>query len=72
MDAGWRDVHGMPLTLRRTALRAAPDGANVAIAAKTESPHPTLEGTIYTAPRRNHFSSPSSVLARSTSGVSKP
>src|SRR5438552_11347191 len=31
------------------ALRAARDGANVAIAAKTESPHPTLEGTIYTA-----------------------
>jgi citronellol/citronellal dehydrogenase len=31
------------------ALRAARDGANVAIAAKTKSPHPTLEGTIYTA-----------------------
>src|SRR5262244_2601345 len=31
------------------ALRAARDGANVAIAAKTESPHPKLEGTIYTA-----------------------
>ncbi len=31
------------------ALRAAKDGANVAIAAKTDTPHPTLEGTIHTA-----------------------
>ena len=31
------------------ALRAARDGANVAIAAKTTEPHPTLPGTIYTA-----------------------
>ena len=31
------------------ALRAARDGANVAIAAKTASPHPKLPGTIYTA-----------------------
>ncbi len=31
------------------ALRAARDGANVAIAAKTESPHPKLPGTIHTA-----------------------
>ncbi|MAY88222.1 MAG: short chain dehydrogenase [Pseudooceanicola sp.] len=31
------------------ALRAAQDGANVAIAAKTAEPHPTLPGTIYTA-----------------------
>ena len=31
------------------ALRAAKDGANVAIAAKTAEPHPKLEGTIYTA-----------------------
>jgi citronellol/citronellal dehydrogenase len=31
------------------ALRCARDGANVAIAAKTETPHPRLEGTIYTA-----------------------
>jgi citronellol/citronellal dehydrogenase len=30
-------------------LKAARDGANVAIAAKTETPHPKLEGTIYTA-----------------------
>jgi citronellol/citronellal dehydrogenase len=31
------------------AIRAARDGANIAIAAKTETPHPKLEGTIYTA-----------------------
>src|SRR5689334_21210956 len=31
------------------ALRAARDGANVAIAAKTEAPHPKLPGTIHTA-----------------------
>ncbi len=31
------------------ALRAARDGANIAIAAKTEKPHPKLAGTIFTA-----------------------
>jgi citronellol/citronellal dehydrogenase len=31
------------------ALRAARDGANVAIAAKTAEPHPSLPGTIHTA-----------------------
>jgi citronellol/citronellal dehydrogenase len=31
------------------ALRAARDGANIVIAAKTTEPHPKLEGTIYTA-----------------------
>jgi citronellol/citronellal dehydrogenase len=30
-------------------LRAARDGANIAIAAKTAEPHPKLKGTIYTA-----------------------
>src|SRR5882757_2738836 len=30
-------------------LRAAKDGANVVIAAKTAEPHPKLPGTIYTA-----------------------
>lgn len=34
---------------KEIALRAARDGANVAIAAKTAEPHPKLEGTIYTA-----------------------
>jgi citronellol/citronellal dehydrogenase len=31
------------------AVRAARDGANVALLAKTETPHPRLEGTIHTA-----------------------
>src|SRR5947209_16799467 len=31
------------------AMRAARDGANIAIAAKTAEPHPKLKGTIYTA-----------------------
>src|SRR6266478_230566 len=31
------------------ALRAARDGANLVIAAKTDAPHPKLEGTIYPA-----------------------
>jgi citronellol/citronellal dehydrogenase len=33
------------------ALRAARDGANVALLAKTAEPHPKLEGTVYTAAR---------------------
>jgi citronellol/citronellal dehydrogenase len=31
------------------ALRAAADGANIAILAKTDTPHPKLEGTVHTA-----------------------
>ena len=31
------------------ALRAARDGANVAVVAKTAEPHPKLPGTIFTA-----------------------
>ena len=31
------------------AKRAAADGANIVIAAKTAAPHATLPGTIYTA-----------------------
>src|SRR5213080_3513039 len=31
------------------ALRAARDGANVALVAKTAEPHPKLEGTVFTA-----------------------
>ncbi len=31
------------------ALKAAADGANIAVAAKTSEPHPKLEGTIHTA-----------------------
>ena len=33
------------------ALRAARDGANITVAAKTEEPHPKLPGTIYSAAR---------------------
>jgi len=33
------------------ALRAARDGANIVVAAKTEEPHPKLPGTIHTAAR---------------------
>jgi citronellol/citronellal dehydrogenase len=33
------------------ALRAARDGANIVVAAKTEEPHPKLPGTIYSAAR---------------------
>ena len=31
------------------ALRAAREGANVVVAAKTAAPHPKLPGTVYTA-----------------------
>src|SRR4029079_17967744 len=31
------------------ALRAARDGANVALMAKTDAPHPKLEGTVHSA-----------------------
>jgi citronellol/citronellal dehydrogenase len=34
------------------ALRAAADGANVALLAKTAEPHPKLEGTVYTAAQK--------------------
>ncbi len=34
------------------ALKAAADGANIAVAAKTTEPHPKLEGTIHTAAER--------------------
>lgn len=36
---------------RAIALRAARDGANIAIAAKTSEPHPRLPGTIHTTAR---------------------
>jgi len=40
---------GIGLTI---ALRAARDGSNIEIAAKTAKPHPSLPGTIYTATTR--------------------
>ena len=36
------------------ALKAARDGANVVIAAKTADPHPKLPGTIYTAAKESN------------------
>ena len=56
-----RDLKGKTLFItgasrgigRAIALRAARDGANVAIAAKTAEPHPKLPGTIHTAARRS-------------------
>jgi NAD(P)-dependent dehydrogenase (short-subunit alcohol dehydrogenase family) len=38
---------------RAIALRAARDGANVAIAAKSSVPNPKLPGTIHSAPKRS-------------------
>ena len=35
------------------ALKAAQDGANIVIAAKTAEPHPKLPGTIYTAAKES-------------------
>ena len=37
------------------ALRAAADGANIVVAAKTTEPHPTLPGTIYTAAKESEY-----------------
>lgn len=38
---------------KEIALKAARDGANVTIAAKTADPNPKLEGTIYTAAKES-------------------
>lgn len=35
------------------ALKAAQDGANIVIAAKTAEPHPKLPGTIFTAAKES-------------------
>lgn len=55
MNADLRSLNGKTLFVtgasrgigRAIALRAAADGANVAIVAKTAAPHPKLEGTIH-------------------------
>lgn len=52
-----RTLHGRTLLISggsrgiglAIALRAARDGANVALIAKTDQPHPKLEGTVHTA-----------------------
>ena len=41
------------------ALRAAKDGANIVIAAKSAQPHPKLPGTIYTAAEEGKISTKS-------------
>src|ERR687895_413423 len=51
------------------ALRAARDGANIAVAAKTDTPHPKLPGTIHTDIKR--FDLMHQVNARGTFLVSK-
>jgi len=51
------DLHGKTIVMSggsrgiglAIALRAARDGANIALIAKTAEPHPRLEGTVYTA-----------------------
>jgi len=37
------------------ALKAARDGANIVIAAKTAEPHPKLPGTIYSAAKESNL-----------------
>ena len=37
------------------ALKAAQDGANIVIAAKTAEPHPKLPGTIFTAAKEGNL-----------------
>lgn len=37
------------------ALKAAKDGANIVVAAKTAEPHPKLPGTIYTAAKESKY-----------------
>jgi hypothetical protein len=37
-------------------LKAAQDGANIVVAAKTAEPHPKLPGTIYTAAKESTLS----------------
>ncbi len=46
------------------ALKAARDGANVVIAAKTAEPHPKLKGTIYTAAKESKQSTQNASIVR--------
>src|SRR3954471_11572472 len=57
LETGGRDLSGKTILISggsrgiglAIALRAAADGANVALLAKTAEPHPKLEGTVFTA-----------------------
>lgn len=40
-------------------MKAARDGANIIVAAKTAEPHPKLPGTIYTAAKESEWISES-------------
>lgn len=44
------------------ALKAAQDGANIIIAAKTAEPHAKLAGTIYTAAQESEYNSTHSIF----------
>lgn len=44
------------------ALRAARDGANIVIAAKTAEPHPKLPGTIYSAAKESNLKTETIVI----------
>ena len=48
------------------AIRAARDGANVTLIAKTAEPHPKLEGTVYTAGRWPGRAGPNCTSTRRT------
>jgi NAD(P)-dependent dehydrogenase (short-subunit alcohol dehydrogenase family) len=50
------------------ALRAARDGANVALIAKSAEPHPALEGTVYTATAQIEAASRERVPVRGRAG----
>ena len=60
-DLGSRKLAGRTLFItgasrgigKAIALKAAKDGANIVIAAKTAEPHPKLPGTIYTAAKES-------------------
>src|SRR6185312_11044782 len=52
------------------ALRAAKDGANIVIAAKTAEPHPKLPGTIYTAAEEIERAGGIDILVNNASAIS--
>jgi citronellol/citronellal dehydrogenase len=54
------------------AKRAARDGANIVIAAKTTEPHPKLPGTIYTAAKEIEEAGGPSAVSTSSSTTPAP
>ena len=53
------------------ALRAARDGANIVIAAKTDEPNPKLPGTIYSAAEEIEAAGGKALPCRATSATSR-